>query len=227
MSQTIRVGDTFLSLEVALQPKLRVVLEQIDAPATAPSIAVAICPSNQDRNASPVRPEYNEYGGMHWLAPLIEERCQQLGINAKVFATTPESQDTAHLAGLYAQQRAADAWLTQRTERQKVLVNLHTDSGSLSHTFAIYGTQYPQSKTLAEAIGPLVHAALETASYQAFSQLGSTDYSTYVFAQVPKFPACLIELCSHVNAADINHLFERPQQVAEEIAKGILAYSGG
>lgn len=227
MSQTIRVGDAYLSLDVVLQPKLRVLLEQIDAPPTAPSIAVAICPSNQDRNASPVRPEYNEYGGMHWLAPLIEEKCRQLGINAKVFSTTRESQDSSHLAGLYAQQRAADAWLAQQAQARKALVNLHTDSGDFSHTFAIYGTQYPQSKTLAEAIGPLVQSALETASYRSFSQLGSVDYSTYVFATVPKFPACLIELCSHVNASDINKLFERPQQAAEAVAKGLLAYSAG
>lgn len=191
------------------------------------SIAVALCPSNQDRNMSTHRPDYNEFGGMHWQAPLIAAACARLGINARVIVAKPESADPpGSLAGLREQLAAARKWLDQQPEVFKALVNLHTDSGDFSHTFGIYGRQVAASRDLADAIGMRVHRALETADYRSFSQLGNVDYSTYLFATTTPYPACLIEECAHTVRRDIDALYERPQQVAEAFAQGIAAYAG-
>ena len=55
------------------------------------SKAVAILPSNQSRNVSPIIPAYNEGGGMHYLAPLVAERCRAKGLNAQWFNAKMDS----------------------------------------------------------------------------------------------------------------------------------------
>jgi len=190
-------------------------------------IAAALLPSNQDRNVSPVRADYNEGGGMHWLAPLVEEKCRALGINARRFEAQMESRDSYKLEGLYKQQEQANNWLVRQTELHKVLVNFHTDSGNVSHTYAIFGSRKEQkSRLLAEIVGPLVHVALSTEKYEAFEKLGNIDYNTYVFYEAARFPAVLLELCSHAHAGDLARLYSRPHEVATAIARGIARYGG-
>lgn len=191
-------------------------------------VAVAIIPSNQDRNRSTVPGfgHYNEHGGMHFLAPLIEAECKALGINAQWFRLTPESQDPPdrRFLGLRNGQAMANAWL--RSQGGGVRLNLHTDSGTHSHTYAIYGSAKGEneSRRLAEAIGPLVHEALATERYEAFERRGGIDFNEYIFYANAEGPACLIELCSHQNERDMRALFAHPDRLAQAVARGLARY---
>jgi len=108
----------------------------------------------------------------------------------------------------------------------KVCVSIHTDSGDFSHTFGIVGRQFPDSERLATAIAKRVQSALGTADLRVFSKLGTTDYSTYIFATHAKVPAALIELCSHELPRDLDALWANGQQVAQALVDGVIEYAG-
>lgn len=211
-------------IEAAMRAAYKANVEETPMPA---KIAVALCPSNQDRNISPVNPAYNEAGGMAWISPLIEAACAKLGILAKWIPATLESKDAYHLAGLRTQQRAANAWLDEQDAALKILVSYHTDSGTASHTFGIYASSTgPDAAAIAGAIAQEVSRAMLTQSVEVFERRGDIDFNTYVFAQAARYPAVLIELCSHQSAKDMAMLFSQPATCAEAIARGIARWAG-
>ena len=220
-----RYGETFDDAMAEALGQLRLEEEH-----KMPTVAVAIIPSNQDRNKSPWRPEYSEYGGLHWLAPLITDACASLGLNALDFQTRPESQDTYPLENLILQQERANTWLAQQPEPTKILVNIHTDSGAASHTYGIYASSKggENGKSLAYALASRVRSVLATEGFMVFERLGSIDYNTYVFATEAKAGriAVLIELCSHENKRDIETFAAHPRDGANAISQVICTWSG-
>ena len=190
------------------------------------SLAVAILPSNQSRNVSPVIPAYNEGGGMHYLAPLIVERCKARGVNAAWFNARMEHEPGQTYAHQWIAEQIARANVWLRSQGGGVMVHLHTDSGTFSHTFGIWTTKFPESELLADTLGRRVHQALATEQYRAFHKLGSVDYSTYLFSTRAEHTPCLIELCAHTVERDIRTLFAQPQVAAEALADGLADYLG-
>ncbi len=187
---------------------------------------VAILPSNQSANVSPIIPAYNEAGGMAWIAPLIVERCKARGINACWFPVNPETQpgQTKQHQWITEQIARANAWL--KSVGGGVMVHLHTDSGDYSHTFGIYTTRFPNSQELARSLGYAVQQSLATAEFRTINKLGSIDYDTYLFATLAQHTSCLIELCAHTVERDIRVLYGQPQLAAEGIVTGLAAFAG-
>jgi hypothetical protein len=188
--------------------------------------AVAILPSNQSRNVSPIIPAYNEGGGMHYLAPLVVERCKAKGVNAAWFSARMEHEPgQTYVHQWIAEQIArANAWL--KSQGGGVMVHLHTDSGTYSHTFGIYTTRFAESRQLATTLSARVFTALATEQRRVFDRLGDMDYNTYLFAARAEHTPVLIELCTHTVERDIRVLFAQPQVAAEAIAEGLADYLG-
>lgn len=163
---------------------------------------------------------------MHYLAPLVVERCKAKGVNAAWFSARMEHEPGQTYAHQWiAEQIArANAWL--KSQGGGVMVHLHTDSGTYSHTFGIYTTRFAESERLAWEIGAQVHKELATGEFRWFSKLGTIDYDTYLFATRAEHTPCLIELCTHTVERDIRVLFAQPQVAAEALAAGLADYLG-
>ena len=192
--------------------------------------SVVFCPSNQAAKMSPWRREYSEYGGMHFLAPLIVEACRAQGLNAHWLAAYPDNdpkQPYQH-AYIVAQINSANLWLdTQPGEPDdKCIIHLHTDSGDFSHTFGIFTSRFPNSERLARCYAEEVQRVLATGEVRVFERLGSIDYNGYLFATKAKYTTALAELCAHTVKQDIDNLYAHPGRVAEASAKAVLRYFG-
>lgn len=192
--------------------------------------AVAIIPSNQQRNVSsvPGYSQYNEYGGMMHVANLLRSEYRALGLVAEVFDPGSEIFDSSgtHLFVQRAVERA-NVWLAE--QGGGVQVNLHTDSGKeYSHSFGIYGTARgeDESKRLAEWLAPTVRDALGTLELRTFERLGTTDYNKYIFYQYAKAPTCLLELCSHQTKRDMEALWGRAPLLAKVMASRLRDWFG-
>lgn len=184
-------------------------------------IALALCNSLQ-LNSYKGRPD-TEYSATGWLCGVAGEKAAAAGINARWFNGEPDRGGS--VSNLIEQQDAAHDWLLGQPERVKVCVSIHTDSGTFSHTFGIFGRQFPESERLAEAIAGIVRSALGTADLRVFSRLGTIDYSTYIFATRASSPAALIEVCSHELPRDLEALWANGQQVAQAIVDGVVEYA--
>jgi hypothetical protein len=198
-------------------------------------IAVALFPSNQDRNISPIIPAYNEAGGMGWIANLIAAGVVGKQINLRVFAGALESTDKPLPNGkpsytaLQNQLKEGYAWLPKQPEPIKIGLHMHTDSGEYSHTWGIYShLKDPRGIALIYAICSRVHKFLGTSEFNCFDYYGGNNYNEYYFATL--CPAGCIpvmaELCTHTVDRDIRRLWETSGQVAALIIEGLEWFAG-
>ena len=200
-------------------------------------IYIACCYSLQDRNAYVPAGLVgnNEYKATRWVieakvVPMLEA----VGIHARAFGDYPESQDIppGSLSGLRLQMSQAREWLaTCPADALRVIVSVHTDSGTFPHTFGIYGCdgtlRSAVSSALARFLADRVGAVFNHADARTFCKLGDTDYTSYVFwQQTSPYPSVLMELCSHEVPADLDILYNAPDAVAQALVDGILAYAG-
>lgn len=166
--------------------------------------AVALIASNQDRNVSPVNPEYNEAGGMGYLCDLIGKQLSQRVKYVKVFRGPNESGDQTPLQGLRAQLSEANTWLEGQPSAEKYAISFHTDSGG-SHTFGLYGSDSGDgARLLASLVASTCFEELGTDYLTVGSTVAGIDFTSYLFNTMIKAPSVLIEVCSHVSAHDIN-----------------------
>ena len=194
------------------------------------NLNVALIPSNQIHNRASMAPFnelYNEHGGMHHFAALLETTCKAKGINAQAFPVTAENvpgQTYDHQWIAEAIDRA-NLWL--RSKGGGLMLHFHTDSGMASHTYGIYaGTKWPSSEGLADLLGRKVHEALATETYKTIQRAGSIDYNGYLFATRAQYIPCLLELCSHQSERDMKSLWSHDKHAAAAIADGLLEYAG-
>jgi hypothetical protein len=190
------------------------------------SIAVAICPSNQIQNVSPINPAYNEKGGMDYLARILESTMKNAGINARAFIG--DADRGTDLTNLRVQQNAAANWIVGQNAAAKLTLNLHTDSGTTSHTFGIFAPRTGEaSQRCADVISEAVQRVLGTSTRQVFSKLGTVEYNEYLFATLAKSTAMLIELRTHTVKSDMDALYAKPVLLAEAITQAVLLLGGG
>lgn len=193
---------------------------------SAVSIAVAILPSNQIQNVSPVQPAYNEKGGMDFLAQTLEATMRAAGINAKAFIGAADTG--ASVANLITQQDKAAEWIVAQPQTAKLSLNLHTDSGTVSHTFGIFAPRTGEaSERCADVISEAAQRVLGTETRRVISKLGAVDYNEYIFATHAKSVAVLIELCTHTLQRDMDALYSRLNQLAQAITEAALLLGGG
>lgn len=190
------------------------------------SLAIAIIPSNQETNTSKVKPEYNEYGGMKYLANMLCHELSIRGVEAFIVPIASEKLDTYPLQGLIEAMESANKFLFTSRASEKVIISLHTDSGNFSHTFGISdGTRW--GSEIAAILATITAGCLQTDEVEVFSQRGGIDYKKYVFAKNTKHPSALLEVCSHENADDIGKLWLMSQELARQLALGCISFQFG
>jgi N-acetylmuramoyl-L-alanine amidase len=188
------------------------------------SIAVAIIPSNQDRNTGAI-PGYSEMGGMMGqLGPRLLHVLASRGIEAVMIDSGPESIDKTPLENLHRQCRAAKARLSESKADVKLALSLHTnavgkDKTPFSHTAYLWETE--EARRLGEAVAKRVQKVLGT------KQLLSIKSDRYVYqVDLEPFVSALLEVCAHDYRPDLDALYAKVDAVAEAIADGILDYVG-
>ena len=186
-------------------------------------IALAVFPALQAYNRY-AKYGSDEWSAMAWQADRMVEQAIARGINARAFH---RPSDTASATTqLVAQQDEGYAWLMAQPQSRKIGVNFHTDSGDFSHTFGIFAPRTgADSQRLADILSRKVQAVLGTADRRVFSQLGTTDYDTYIFATHAKSPACLIELCSHQHERDLDALWAAGSGLAMAMVDGVIEWA--
>ena len=190
------------------------------------SLAIAIIPSNQETNTSKVKPEYNEYGGMKYLANMLCHELSIRGVEAYLVPIASEKADTYPLQGLIEAVASAEKFLFASTASEKLILSLHTDSGNFSHTFGISdGTSL--GSEMAAILAAVTSGCLGTDETEVFCQRGGIDYREYVFAKNATNPSVLLEVCSHENAQDINRLWLKSQDLARQLALGCILFLNG
>ncbi len=206
-------------------------------------IAVAVCPSPQDRNQYVVvdGKANNEYQAMRWLCenklmPLLEKA----GINAKLFISWPESDDDpiVKYQGLRMQMAKARNWLDNQDAEYKLVLSLHTDSGRVKDGVVIQA-DWPHT---AGCIGVGASDMKDSRSYDAariiawqvatvfnHSEWFIWDwYAGFIFWQATgiDIPSVLIELFCHQSPSDVATYYANPDAVAQALVEGILVWAG-
>lgn len=176
---------------------------------------LVVVPSNQDRNVGLyVNCGLNEQKAAERIAQLVRPR---LGLNVAVVPGRSESADRWRLEGLYAQLQEARR-VADRAGGPAIIVSIHTDSGTRSHTFGCYGSQagYDLAWTMESFLAPAMgtkHEMLALTGY-AFD----TERGVHL--------SCLLECGSHQSSVDIETIVNHPQVIADAIAEGAAAWFG-
>lgn len=200
------------------------------------TLAIAICPSLQDRNVSNLQPDsfppYNEAGSNQWFArEKLLPAMLAVGVKAAVFAPWNESEDGDHdgpLSGLREQMRLAKEFLDHRDDGKPAVLSLHTDSGAVGHTFGLHGLNLDremESARMAHDVASRVTRVFSRRHYAVFTRIGDKDYSQYIFwVNTAPYTSMLLEMCSHQNREDLATLYSQPDAVAAAIVQGVLAW---
>jgi hypothetical protein len=185
---------------------------------------LAIIPSNQDRNVSPFAQfkDYNEKGGMDYLANLIGEACKPiLKDNVHIFTGPRESMDTYPLQGLKQQLESARAWFSQSNDPMKLALSIHTNSigvGNKDRICAIYGGakykgSYILARNVADSVAAIYHLPVQ-----------ELDYSGYLFYTMfpPEVSSALVEIGSHDVESSMQILYAQSKEIARAIGESII-----
>ncbi len=174
---------------------------------------------------------YVEGEGMH----VVGERARDLLSRAPGFSVRliwPGLESGPGYPLLRQQQREAAEWLRGQPGpyEDKIVLNLHSDSGATSHVFGLYGVAADgvrrQSYRLAAAVAPAVARRMSIGYVRVVTRLGDMDFSKYIFYAEQEFISALVECGSHENAHDVRVLTGSPDAVARGIIEGIQAYFG-
>jgi hypothetical protein len=183
-------------------------------------IAVALVPSNQNKNIGVIS-GYSEAGGMRdVLAPRLAEALERVGIQADVFFTAYESADKTKYENLHKACGLAKAHLDSVQADLKLCIHLHTDATPehYSHTAYLYQTE--EARKLGEAIGRKVQMALGT---ERLVPLPTTGYIYH--EDLKPHTSVLIELCAHDNKRDLEALYGRVPATVQAIVDGVVEYA--
>ncbi len=181
------------------------------------AIAVALVPSTQHSGVPGI---YVEGTNCLAVAQITASKLIEAGIAVRVFWSQDGSLET--LAALY---RQADRWVQSRPEPIRCIVSQHSDSGTFSHVFGIFGRRADAALACAIAteLGPVFRAQ----DVRVFDHLGSVDYSTYLAITETTAASVIIEDGSHENESD-RAILTSPagqQQIAEATVKGIVTWA--
>jgi len=139
------------------------------------------------------------------------------GLNILVVPGRPESGDRWRLEGLIEQLRGARQ-VADREGGPAIIVSIHTDSGTRSHTYGCYGSQtgYDLAWTMEQFLAPAIgtkHEMLALTGY-AFD----TERGVHL--------SCLLECGAHENPSDTELIVSHPQVIADAIVEGAAAWFG-
>jgi len=207
-----QVGETF-NMEMARA------IGAIELKEGTVRVAIAIVPSNQDRNLGVIA-GYSEAGGMRdVLAPRLAETLEAAGYDAEVFFTGFESVDQTELEHLHSACRLAKEHLDTVQADIKLSIHLHTDASleHYSHTAYLYESE--EARKLGEAIGRKVQAALGT---ERLVPIKTTGYVYHKDLQ--PHTSALIEVCAHDNRRDLEALYGRVPATVQAIVDGVIEY---
>lgn len=192
------------------------------------SLAVALVPSNQDRNLGAI-PGYSEAGGCAIIASKVEQLLADRHTLVRVYTAPLESQDDSRHTKLAATMREARQWLDTMHEDGRgytpVAVHIHTNAGSTpqagtSHTGYCYGS--PEGAALGKVLANRVSAVLGL-PVVAYDYTGLGYLFNTLFAPLP---SALIEITRHDRRADLERLYASVDAVAAAVVSGILAWAG-
>jgi hypothetical protein len=156
----------------------------------------------------------NEQKACERIAQLVRPRP---GLSVAVVPGRSESADRWRLEGLYAQLQEARR-VADRVGGPAIIVSIHTDSGTRSHTFGCYGSQacYDLAWTMESFLAPAMgtkHEMLALTGY-AFD----TERGVHL--------SCLMEGGSHQNPENVDLIVNHPGVIADAIAEGAAAWFG-
>lgn len=187
---------------------------------SGPSLAVAIVPSTQ-HSGNPAA-NYQEGKAMMLLGAVLLNQLQAAGI-AATCCWSPQ-EDLATLATLYEE---AQHWLDGRTEARKAVISLHSDSGTWSHVFGLFGRL--EDMLLASILAYGVGAAMDVDPdrVRVVDRIGDMMYSTYLFTTKTTSPSVLLECGSHESSHDLTILTSTAgrQEIAAAIVRGLVDYA--
>lgn len=183
---------------------------------------LAVVPSNQRYNRY-LLGNTNEMAEMQQLAALLAVQLVHVrGLTVRVFS--PEPERSGSLAELKQALISARQWLDEACTRksQGAMLSLHSDSGTKSHVFKIYGGKIGgPSYLLADKAGSRLEELMQTGT------VGFLDYSDYLFYTLAEgYPSALIECGSHQNSHDLEFLLNRKTEMAKALAQGVCDYFG-
>lgn len=192
-------------------------------------VSLAVCPSLQDGNVYVGSMGNNEAAAMRWLAEakVVPALCA-VGVVCESFFPYPQSKDSPRgsLSGLRTQMRQAKAWLLKRVDGPKVVLSLHTDSGTRQrpdypHTWCCLGDDAEAFRLARALLGPVADV------FGHNDRRIVTSYEGYVFVGTPApFPSVLLEICCHQSPGDLRVLYDNPDHVARAIVEGVLSWGG-
>lgn len=176
-------------------------------------VAVAIVPSNQDRNIS-VYKNKSEMEGMRLLAGMVHENLERGGISSQVFEGKPESKDGLHdhLSGLILQTVDAAAWLDSLADDYlKVALHLHSDAPGTAHTVGIYDPEGHDPRTAHDLSRNIATLCAMSHPQELNCEVRSYAYSGYIFSRNGSLAATniLIETFTHSDLPSCEWVYEQ------------------
>lgn len=227
LSERFSYGDTPLSVWTPQPAPVPTPTPEPPPTPESKSIALAVFPALQAYNRY-VKYTSDEWSATRWQADRLVEQARAKGINVKAFHR--QSDIPSSTAQLQVQQDEGYDWLMAQPETVKIGLNLHTDSGTISHTYGIYTTRWDaRSHSLADALSIAVQRVLTTQSRAVFAKLGTIDYNTYLFSTRSKEGSIpvLLELCSHQSERDLDALWAAGAGLSAALVDALIAWVSG